>query len=181
MPTKGQCRKPKKSCRKRKRASKKQPILTIKGQLDITTNTWTSEEIVIPNAIVLSEFKSGSAFGIEVLKIDVIKSIEEVGQTETIFGVGIKDFFGETDTPAEFLLDKSVIWSYNSGATNANASVDLTDDYGNGPVVPGTALFLNGINTGNADANWTFTITYRMKNLSTSEYVTMVNSYLTVQ
>jgi hypothetical protein len=169
----------------RKRSNKKATVFTIRAEVNLVALGPLSETINIPNAQVLAEFKSGSAFGIELLKVEFFKVNAQavgagVGSVPTILSLGIKDWTGDAATPGAFSASRKNVALWNSGPFDAANEIDLTDDDGNGIVIPGTDIIFTGYLLAVDTVDWAATVSYRIKQLPLSQYVNMVNEFLLV-
>lgn len=147
------------------------------GWLSLTTSVTTAANTVIVSSdldIPILQF-SDTYNAIELYKIT---SVQTTGTVTGIGFVGTKSWAASAANSEDVAKDRTTIQTILTTSATPCATLDLTDDLGNGVIVPADKLVLSLRALTAAAITACFTLRYRLKKVSDADLVTMLNQYL---
>jgi hypothetical protein len=163
---------PKHQRRKSQRSARESGWLSTQVNLSPGNDTnWHSNVVQIP----ILQF-SDTYNAIEIYKVDVT---QVVGTSIVDVAIGSKNWEGSAVSAPGVNNDKTTLWNATIPSSYPTQSFDLTDDLGNGVLVPAEQFVVSAkLHANVAGVTMSYTLRYRLKKVSDADLITMINQYL---
>lgn len=131
---------------------------------------WQSKTIDFPILAFDTQYNA-----IEIYKVQVD---QVTGNNGAFLVIGTKSYTGTTTSVLTVSADRTTVFSCSIPTGITSQIFDLTDDQGNGPMLPADRLTWSVKNSSATAQSFVVRFFYRLKKVSDKDMITMLNQYV---